>query len=92
MHYQWRGLSGFSGTLTPILSCTTGICRIDYIPEEDSLSVVSSIYDPMGFLHPFTVRGRLLVQQLARDKVGWDEPISVEHQQDRTGKLGERSY
>ena len=46
------------------------------------LSVVSSIYDPMGFLCPFTVRGRLLVQQLARDKVGWDEPLSAEHQQD----------
>ena len=43
------------------------------------LSVVSSIYDPMGFLTPFTIRGKKLVQDLARDQVDWDQPLSENH-------------
>ena len=39
------------------------------------LRAVCSVYDPMGFLTPFTIRGKKLVQNLARDRVDWDEPL-----------------
>lgn len=43
------------------------------------LGSVSSVYDPMGLVCPFTVRGRLMVQALTREGASWDEPLSEEH-------------
>jgi len=40
------------------------------------LSTVSSVYDPLVFLAPFILIGKQILQQLCRDKVDWDEPIS----------------
>ncbi|XP_078032247.1 uncharacterized protein LOC144467474 [Epinephelus lanceolatus] len=39
------------------------------------LSVVSSLYDPLGFLAPFTMPAKLLLQELCRRRLGWDEVI-----------------
>ncbi|XP_071483358.1 uncharacterized protein [Diadema antillarum] len=39
------------------------------------LSVVSSMYDPMGYASPFIVRGKLVLQELCRKGLTWDEPI-----------------
>ena len=41
------------------------------------LSVTMSLYDPMGFISPITIRLKWLLQQLGsgRDKPGWDAPI-----------------
>eukprot|EP00057_Strongylocentrotus_purpuratus_P005721 XP_003731624.1 PREDICTED: uncharacterized protein LOC100894126 [Strongylocentrotus purpuratus] len=39
------------------------------------LSIVSSIYDPLGYLSPFILRAKLLMQKLATKKLGWDDPI-----------------
>lgn len=43
--------------------------------RRDLLSVVSSIYDPLGFLSPFTLPAKLLLQDLYRNKCGWNEEI-----------------
>ena len=43
------------------------------------LGAVCSVYDPMGFVTPFTIRGKWLVQDLAREKVSWDEPLGKQH-------------
>ncbi|XP_011672748.2 uncharacterized protein LOC100889831 [Strongylocentrotus purpuratus] len=40
------------------------------------LSVVSSVYDPLGYASPFALRGKLILQELTRKKLNWDEPIS----------------
>ncbi len=40
------------------------------------LSVVNSIYDPLGFLSPFTLPPKLMLQELCKRKVGWDDKIS----------------
>ncbi|CAH8466083.1 unnamed protein product [Dicrocoelium dendriticum] len=40
------------------------------------LSVVSSIFDPLGMIAPLIMPVKLLLQQLCRDKVGWDELIT----------------
>ncbi|XP_067945353.1 uncharacterized protein [Watersipora subatra] len=40
------------------------------------LSTIASVFDPLGFLTPFTLKGKLLLQSLCHDKVGWDEPLT----------------
>ena len=39
------------------------------------LSMVSSVYDPLGFLAPLLLVGKGLLQDLCRGKVAWDDPI-----------------
>ena len=39
------------------------------------LSTISSIYDPLGILSPFVLPARLLVQDLCREGIGWDDEI-----------------
>ncbi|XP_055501665.1 uncharacterized protein LOC129703327 [Leucoraja erinacea] len=40
------------------------------------LSVIGSVYDPLGFLAPFTLLAKLILQNLCREKLGWDESIT----------------
>lgn len=42
------------------------------------LSTVSSVYDPLGLLAPFTLKAKQILQQLCKAKYGWDEVIPVE--------------
>ena len=37
--------------------------------------MLSSIYDPLGLGIPFSLKERLIIQQLRKDKLVWDEPI-----------------
>lgn len=39
------------------------------------LSTVCSIYDPLGFLAPFILPAKILMQQLIKEKLTWDEPV-----------------
>ena len=39
------------------------------------LSIVSSIYDPLGFVAPFTLPAKMLLQDLCRQSLGWDDII-----------------
>ena len=40
------------------------------------LATVASIYDPLGFIAPFTLLGKRTLQQLCIDGLGWDDVIS----------------
>ncbi|PFX11376.1 hypothetical protein AWC38_SpisGene24930, partial [Stylophora pistillata] len=40
------------------------------------LSVVSSMYDPLGFVAPIVLPAKSLLQNLCKQKYGWDEEIS----------------
>lgn len=42
------------------------------------LSTVSSVFDPLGFVAPFVLEGKRILQELCRDKVGWDDPVTEE--------------
>ncbi|XP_049323488.1 uncharacterized protein LOC125783001 [Astyanax mexicanus] len=46
------------------------------------LSVVSSVYDPLGFLVPVTLPAKLMLHELCRKNYGWDDqiPQSLEQQ------------
>ena len=39
------------------------------------LSIVSSLFDPLGFLSPFVFSAKILLQELWRDKLPWDRQI-----------------
>lgn len=42
------------------------------------LSVISSAYDPLGFLAPFILPAKLLLRELCKEKKAWDEEVSEE--------------
>ena len=44
----------------------------------DTLSTVSAIYEPLGFIGPFVLEERHLLQLMCRENISWDEPISDE--------------
>ena len=39
------------------------------------LATVSSVFDPLGFVSPFVLRGRLLLREMCRSGLDWDETI-----------------
>ena len=43
------------------------------------LSVVSSVYDPLGMAAPFILPAKLLLQDLCRKGLGWDDEIPNNH-------------
>ena len=43
------------------------------------LSTISSLFDPLGFLSPFVLPVKVLIQDLWKEKVGWDEEIQDHH-------------
>ena len=43
------------------------------------LSTVSSLFDPLGFLSPFILPVKVLVQDLWKENVGWDDEIQDHH-------------
>ncbi|XP_068680455.1 uncharacterized protein [Montipora foliosa] len=43
------------------------------------LSIISSIYDPLGFVAPFILNAKLILQDLRRKKFSWDDPIPEDY-------------
>ena len=39
------------------------------------LSLISSLFDPLGWLSPLIIRGRIFLQALWKSKVGWDQEL-----------------
>ena len=49
--------------------------------EGNFLSALVTIFDPLGLVAPLVLPGKLLLQKLWLEKVGWDELLSPEHKQ-----------
>ena len=47
------------------------------LTKRTMLSIISSIYDPLGFTSPFVLEGRKLLQRLCYQNVQCDEKISI---------------
>ena len=45
------------------------------------LSTVSSIYDPLGFLSPFILLGKQILQSLCQDGYDWDTEVPIDVQE-----------
>lgn len=39
------------------------------------LSTVASVFDPLGFVAPFILLGKQILQQMCRDKLSWDDAL-----------------
>lgn len=39
------------------------------------LSTVASLYDPLGFVAPFLLKGKRVLQEMCRHGIGWDYPL-----------------
>ena len=44
------------------------------------LSIISSIFDPLGFVAPVLLEGKTILQELCRNNCGWDDPVPDEIQ------------
>lgn len=53
------------------------------------LSVVRSIYEPLGFIAPYTLIGKKILQDVLKQGLGWDEPIG-ENEKKRWQKMDSR--
>ena len=42
------------------------------------LSLVSSVFDPLGWVSPLTVRGKIFLQTLWKEKMCWDQTLNTE--------------
>ena len=62
---------------------TKNIIQIGGAPtKRQMLRVIMSIYDPLGFLNPFTIRSKILLQNVWRRGTGWDEKLCDEGHSD----------
>ena len=43
------------------------------------LSIVSLVYDPLGFVVPFILKAKLILQDVCPHQFGWDDPIPEEY-------------
>ena len=39
------------------------------------LSTISSMYDPLGFISPFVLKGRIILQKLCAERYKWDDQL-----------------
>ena len=46
------------------------------ITKRSFLKKIASLFDPLGLLMPFTIRGRILLQRIWESGLGWDQPLS----------------
>lgn len=64
------------------------------ISKRTILSTISKIFDPLGFLSPITITGRILIQELWSSGLDWDEklpPTLINKWQQFIGQLREAS-
>lgn len=72
------GMMGQKKTVTSYELSSLEVGNLDgyvFITTTGILSVVSSVYDPLGFLAPFTLKAKQIPQQLCKAKCGWDDLI-----------------
>ena len=50
------------------------------ITRRGMVSAVYSFFDPLGFIAPFVMKAKLLLQILSRKQVGWDDPLPDDEQ------------
>ena len=45
------------------------------VTRRDLVSAAYSLFDPLGFIAPYVMKAKLLLQMLVRKGVGWDDPL-----------------
>ncbi|XP_053691604.1 uncharacterized protein LOC128740118 [Sabethes cyaneus] len=68
--FVFQGL--FSEDMLPLIQCA------EVPTKRQALRVVMSIFDPLGLVAVFVIHGKILIQNIWRSKIDWDERISGE--------------
>ena len=50
----------------------------DQLTKRSVLSIAAKVFDPLGLLEPFTVRAKMMLQELWKLKVSWDSQLPEE--------------
>ncbi|EYC16207.1 hypothetical protein Y032_0034g2857 [Ancylostoma ceylanicum] len=50
-----------------------------FLTKRDVVSQINSIYDPMGFAGPLTIRLKCIMREIYNSPIGWKDPIHKEH-------------
>lgn len=50
--------------------------NLQSITKRNALSLVASVFDPAGWLAPFTIRGKLLIQSLWTENLRWEDKVN----------------
>ena len=45
------------------------------VNRRGALSIIASLYDPLGCVAPFVLVGKLILQKMCREDIGWDDPL-----------------
>ncbi|CAL1287820.1 unnamed protein product [Larinioides sclopetarius] len=81
-HLESQNVLGLKwDTETDELQCVspeTNMGISDIISKRKLLSIVNSIYDPIGFTSPATLLPKLLLQEAWRNKLDWDEELPLD--------------
>ena len=59
------------------------------VSKRNALTLISSLFDPLGLLSPLSIRGKIFTQSLWKLKLNWDEPLSEEYSKALTDILRE---
>lgn len=79
--------SHFSGALGLIWNLESDSFGFQVSQEEKPftkrgiLSTVQSIYDPLGFVAPITIQGKVLIRELSSKEYDWDDPLPPDKQE-----------
>jgi len=77
-------ISALGLTWKPSTDCFRFIFKVCSRPvrmtKRTLLSNINSVYDPVGFLTPALILGKIFMQQLWSTKLNWDTPLSEELQ------------
>lgn len=49
--------------------------KVEPATHRGILSTVASLYDPLGFVAPFLLKGKRVLQEMCRHGTGWDDPL-----------------
>ena len=48
------------------------------LTKRSVLSIAAKVFDPLGLLEPFTVKAKMMLQELWKQKVSWDSQLPGE--------------
>ena len=65
--------------------------KVSPFTKRGIVSTTSSIFDPLGFVTPFILKAKLLIQDMWREKILWYEPISESQHKEWQSWLHETS-
>ncbi|XP_071158970.1 uncharacterized protein [Mytilus edulis] len=50
------------------------------ITRRGILSTINSLFDPLGFITPLVISGKILLREVVPPGTDWDDPLSIDHE------------